>query len=144
MKLSTISISRFSLIIVVAAFSIGCGKARIPGRPELYPVNGIVTLSGAPVAGAKIVFTPSTHEFAATAKTAADGTFNLQSFDPGDGAAEGEYRVIVYKVDVHELPGGGVREEHHLPARYRDPGTSGLVATVSSSQKNVVKLDLNK
>ncbi|WP_437191623.1 hypothetical protein [Planctomicrobium sp. SH527] len=129
------------MLIVLCA---GCGKERIPGRPELFPVKGVVTFAGTPVSGAKIVFSPSTHDFAATAKTDESGKFQLQSFEPNDGAAEGDYRILVYKVDVHELPGGGVREEHHLPARYRDPAKSGLIASVSSSQENVVQIDLRK
>jgi hypothetical protein len=64
-----------------------------------YPVRGIVTLDGKPVAGATVVFVPDgdTEGRPATGYTAADGTFRLTTFRTDDGALSGSYRVVVQK-----------------------------------------------
>ncbi len=99
---------------------------------------------GQPAAGAVVMFAPQDHEFAATAKTQSDGTFRLRTFEEGDGAAEGTYKVVVYKVDVHVLENGGVREEHHFPMKYKSTELTPLTAVVSAGQKNEITLQVTK
>ena len=77
------------------------------------PVSGVVTLRGAPVAGATVVFTPNPAgegTASATAITDSDGTFRLQTNLPGgvtkSGAAPGTYKVTVSKF----VPPGGLSE----------------------------------
>lgn len=122
----------------------GCGKKEVAGRPKLFPVSGVVTFEGQPAAGAVVMFAPQDHQFAATAKTQADGTFRLRTFEEGDGAAEGNYKVVVYKVDVHLLEDGGVREEHHFPKKYKSADSTPLTAVVSGDQKNDLTLQVAK
>ncbi|WP_437222776.1 carboxypeptidase-like regulatory domain-containing protein [Planctomicrobium sp. SH661] len=144
MELLTQRSSLWLVLAMLSSLATGCGKKPIPGRPALYPVTGVVSFAGEPSADAVVVFSPVDHSFAATAKTREDGSFEMQTFSPSDGAAAGEYKVLVYKVDVHELPGGGIREVYHLPDRYRDLTKTDLVATVSPDQKNQLNFTLSK
>lgn len=76
----------------------GCGG----GTPSLVKVTGMVTLDGAPVPGAAVMFvpTPDTAKalggFSATAsgETGPDGSFTLKTMDK-DGVAAGVYLVGV-------------------------------------------------
>ena len=128
----------FALVIA------GCSKARNDGRPQPVPVSGKVVFEGKPISGAVVAFAPQDHTYAATARTDAEGAFKLQTFDVADGAVPGKFRVVVYKVDVLELPGGSVRETHHLPVPYRNVETTKLEVVVLAEGKNDVNLELVK
>lgn len=70
---------------------VGCGDSRGPVR-----VQGTVTLDGKPVAGASVQFIPDGNTSRpAFAETQADGTYQIMTKDPGDGAMPGDYKVIV-------------------------------------------------
>jgi hypothetical protein len=103
-----------------------------------------VLLGGTPVADARVVFSPVGHENAAAGKTDAAGRFRLTTFDADDGAAAGEYQVMVMKFTVIEHEGGGVTETHDLPEKYRDPAASGLKATVPEGGVKDLKFELVK
>lgn len=133
----------FALVLAIsAAAGSGCGKAPTDRRPRPVPVSGTVVFDGAPSAGAVVMFAPQDHQYAASARTAEDGTFRLQTFAPDDGAVPGKYRVVVYKVDVIDLPNGGVREDQHLPRLYHDKESTPLAAVVSADGKNDITLTL--
>lgn len=56
-----------------------------------------------------------------------DGSFEVSTRDPGDGALEGKYTVTVeWRPDSEDDEG-----PNRLPARYADPQTSGLEITVA-------------
>jgi hypothetical protein len=76
----------------------GCGDDQ--SKPKLGKVHGKVTLDGKPVERGHIVFTPSTGKGGETGQTAtgeinSDGTFDLTTFDTGDGAILGQHVVTV-------------------------------------------------
>ena len=61
-------------------------------------MTGTVTLQGKPVAGAAITFVPTGEEGeAASAITDSEGKYALTTWEAGDGARPGEYRVKVSK-----------------------------------------------
>jgi hypothetical protein len=109
----------------------GCGR----DRPKTVPVRGRVTLAGGDLpAGGTLWFTPE--EAAAgfalrpgTADFAADGAYLVKTFVPGDGLLPGRYRV---RVDCWKVPPNmeGKPAQSHLPAKYQNPQTSGLVLEV--------------
>jgi hypothetical protein len=70
---------------------LGCG-----GRGA-KPVKGIVTLEGNPVAGATVVLMPEGDGRPASGCTDSHGAFQLMTFQPGDGAMPGAYRVVINK-----------------------------------------------
>jgi hypothetical protein len=122
----------------------GCG----PSGPAMVKVTGTVTLDGAPVAGANVMFMPASTGKPAQGVTDAAGKFELNTNPdkPGDGAQEGEYIVGVRGVKttgVQANPDGTsadasqVREEWFVPQRYSYPNTSGLRQTVAKDMQPV-------
>lgn len=132
----------------------GCGS----GRPKTVRVTGTVTLDGKPIEGANVTFYPETGEQPstgtspkdkkaltgsrpATGTTDKEGQFTLKTFEEGDGALPGHYKVAIIKKEVtgfladkDGLSGGiapeGVKEKWIIPQKYSDPKTSGLTAEV--------------
>lgn len=86
-----------SLAVLAAA---GCGKDGGPVTP--YPVGGQVIYDGKPAAGVQVFYfpenAPTPPDIPANphAVTGPDGRFTLSTFEDGDGAPEGSYRVILY------------------------------------------------
>jgi hypothetical protein len=88
------------LLALVGLVLIGCG-----GRTK--PVRGVVTLDGTPVAGATVLFMPDGQDGGRPASgfTSSDGTFQLTTFKPDDGALPGKYRVLIQKTEAAKDPG---------------------------------------
>jgi hypothetical protein len=76
------------LLLIAAA---GCGGGKGP-----VPVRGIVKLDGKPLAGASVQFIAQDEGGRdSTGSTDADGVFRLSTFQSGDGALPGKYKVVV-------------------------------------------------
>jgi hypothetical protein len=61
----------------------------------------VVTLDGAPVAGATVLFMPEGQGGRpASGFTSADGEFRLTTYKDDDGALPGTYRVLIQKTDA--------------------------------------------
>lgn len=121
-------------------------------KPPTYPVAGTVTLQGKPVAGAAITFVPTAPDGeAASAITDAAGKYALTTWEAGDGARPGDYRVKVFKqeqaaVDPAKMVQNlSIEEEQKIyveskkpappakrliPSKYESEETSGLVHKV--------------
>ncbi len=123
-------------------FALGCGKESVDGRPTPVAVSGTVFYKQQPSAGAKVMFAPQDHQYAAVGQTDKNGRFKLQTFEPADGAVPGKFKIAVTKFEVIDLPNGGIKENFFLPGRYRDPATSGLSAVVPPEGTDVLKLEL--
>jgi hypothetical protein len=80
---------------------IGCGGKGVT------PVRGVITLEGTPVAGATVVFMPEDQDGRRPASgfTSSDGTFQLTTYKPNDGALPGKYRVLIQKTEAAKDPG---------------------------------------
>ena len=84
-------------VLVVLA---GCG-AEEEIRPDLSPAAGSLMINGEPAAGAMLVFDPADgKEFDARgtrprATVQEDGTFEVTTYQQGDGAPAGDYQVAV-------------------------------------------------
>ncbi len=74
----------------------GCsGGAEGSSRLPVYKVTGKVTLRGGPLIGATVAFAPKEKQPVAIGKTDDAGMYELTTYDPGDGAAKGDYAVTV-------------------------------------------------
>src|SRR5687768_4028659 len=89
-----------SILVTVGIVLTGCSSS---SRPPTYPVTGIVTLQGKPVAGAAITFVPTGDGEAASAITDSEGKYALTTWEAGDGARPGEYRVKVSKQEQQDV-----------------------------------------
>src|SRR5258708_2370379 len=88
------------VVLLVAGAAAGCGS-------KTSKVEGVVTLDGTPVQGATVIFVPETGDRQASGQTDADGVFHLTTFNTGDGAVPGTYKVTVSKTSaVVSDPGG--------------------------------------
>ncbi len=160
---------RFSMVAIglIAFLSLlpGCGK---PGLKGLVSCGGVVTLDGAPVEGANVLFaSKGTGDSSASASaiTDAEGKFQLMTLEPADGAFPGEYRVSVMKQnqtyqgvplkewqEKNKDPQTGqpskeynkdkVKIEYIVPQKYSDVTKSGLEYTIPAAGDSEIKLEL--
>jgi hypothetical protein len=138
------------VVCFAAAFECGCAKKDT--RPARVPVSGTVLHKGQPVAQATVIFEPVGNTPAAAGETDAAGRFQLTTFDTGDGAVPGEYKVAIRKVQLNrgdrseqasdDQVGPPPDEKWLLPAKYGYTNTSGLAATVQADAKNEFKFEL--
>ncbi|MBN2291376.1 MAG: hypothetical protein JXM70_03060 [Pirellulales bacterium] len=117
-------------LVMVCLF--GCGSSDLP----VYAVNGRVTFpDGAPVGAGWVEFRPieAPRPVVSRGEIQADGTFELSTFKPNDGAIKGRHRAIV-KPKMLFLK----KERTEVPAVAIDPRfgsyeTSNLEFTVNDN-----------
>jgi hypothetical protein len=141
----------FLVTLLGMSVLIGCDDGKI----ARYPVTGTVLVDGKPAEGATVIFVPvdGTEEFQRERpfddSTDSEGRFELRTFQPGDGAPAGEYKVMVRWLATagptnaetdRDRPVGGPPDR--LRGRYFNPETSGLSAKVEESATEVPPLDL--
>jgi hypothetical protein len=130
--------------IFVFASLVGCfaGLGCSPSGPAVVPVTGTVTLDGAPVAKASVMFKPVAGGNPADGETDANGKFSLttQLEKPRAGAIAGEYLVTVNGVravgtqaaaDGTSVDAKAPQLEYFVPMKYAKPETSNLRQTVT-------------
>lgn len=88
-------LGRYIAVGCVALSIAGCGDK----GPATYPVTGVVTLDGKAVEGATVTFVGEPPENSAATTTKADGKYELATFEAGDGALPGPYKIMVTKID---------------------------------------------
>jgi hypothetical protein len=151
-RLSARSLLLCVLLPSLLGLTAGCGKG---SKLEVHHVKGIVKYNGKPMAGGgSILFLPveggSGKE--ASGFIAEDGTFQLTTYEQGDGAPEGEYKVVINQTTANEPDGGSddgkapaasqnVPEADHIPLIYADPSSTPLRKTVSQGG-NEFEIDL--
>ncbi|MBR2003646.1 MAG: carboxypeptidase regulatory-like domain-containing protein [Thermoguttaceae bacterium] len=161
MKMKTLTLIAFAACAMLVS---GCG-----GNNGLYKATGVVTVDGAPIEGATVVFVPATSGGASgSAITDAKGAYSIISGSVGEGIAPGQYKVTISKreevvdedqaafdageIDYDELQkrkakkglsGGAPVGESLVPEQYSSAATTDLTATVTESSKdNVFNFDL--
>lgn len=143
----------FLLMLVV-----GCGETS-----PFTKVQGVVTLNGKPVPNATVAFRPTDGGHSAYGVTKEDGSYELSSLKPGDGALPGTHRVTVTAVDVTQdkeaealaeeygslsdtMPTKGRKREPkktwRVPQAYSEADTSGLEFTVEEGGDNQADFQL--
>jgi hypothetical protein len=106
--------------LVLLVGTAGCGR-------RLYPVHGTVTLEdGQPLTRGMVIFEGEHDGVAVMARgqIKPDGSYELGTEKPGDGAPPGKYRVHINPMDLSEVPD----EKKKLPfdTKYLRFQTSGL------------------
>jgi hypothetical protein len=117
---------------VIAAFVSlllsGCGTA------TLVPVHGSVKNEGQVVSGGSVVFMPVGEGKSAFGPIQPDGTFQLTTFSPNDGALIGQYRVSV----------AGERDPQTERTSPTYIGPSELLFDVAAGSENRFQIDIRK
>ncbi len=135
-----------SLCGLVLVFSLcGCGKQKQPWE-EVYAVEGVVTHKGKPVAGADISLFPQAEWFPDSirprAKSNEDGSFVLWTYERGDGAPAGSYKVVVVHHEIVESKGVANTKPNDLPPQYSRVATTDLIVEINADNSNKLNLDL--
>jgi hypothetical protein len=140
----------------------GCSSGPTEGRKPVYKVTGKVTMAGGPVANATVTFSPKQKQPVAIGRTDANGEFILTTYDARDGAAEGEFVVLVSKSSertgaaptahdpsklydsksAHAQQNAGQSTDAGLPEKYSRINQSDLLAKVAKGGKNEFNLEL--
>lgn len=140
-------LNKLCLLAGVSVLIVGCGG--VSDAPQTVPVSGVVSYNGTPMPKISVAFIPQdgTGQIA-EGTTDAEGNFELQTREPGDGAVVGTYKVALNYVPdtVAGMPGftdGAKSEPSTIPGKYGDTSMSGLTATVDPDEsKNEFKFDL--
>jgi hypothetical protein len=124
-------------IAIAALTPLACG----PTGPGMAQVSGKVTYKGKPVPKGTIAFVSTNPgRRNATAEIQPDGSYKLQTENPGDGALLGEYNVTIFAHDdavLDYIPPKPIPPKILTAVKYEKPGTSGLKATVQSGSNNL-------
>lgn len=90
----TVAIAVIAGMLVVPC-CVGCGSASGKSGAATAPVKGTVTYLGKPLKGGMITFEPDGPGREAFGDIKPDGTFELMTYKPGDGAVIGTHRVAI-------------------------------------------------
>ena len=133
-------------LIAAAALAAGCGSGAV------LPVSGIVTMDGAPMDGATVMFYPEEKAggMAGTATTGTDGKFVIVGLKGQRGLVPGKYKVTVTKMKivpegevVGAITDADVRDD--LPPHYSDPSQTKLSYRVTGDGQPIeIKLTKKK
>jgi hypothetical protein len=153
---------RLLFAVALGIAVVGCTANARTGSDPVYPVSGVVSYGGQPVAGADVTFFNAEKNRSAFGRTNDRGEYKLTTFGSNDGAVEGTHTVTIVKLVVppETTPAADVESEAYqpprpgqstqpekpkseLPARYADRAKSGLVATISAEGRNEVDFELS-
>ena len=151
------TLERFPAVLVLGlVLGLGCAPQGGADRPATCPVTGTVTHNGQVVEGATVNFQLVDGARSAVGLTDVGGKYSLMTFEPGDGAVAGEYKVKIVKYEGAAATGASPDEigddyvppeeatgeqepsgpRNLLPAKYADADSSGLTATVAEGDNS--------
>jgi len=152
-------LNRRELLAAISVVVVLCAGCSDTDHVEVYPVKGTVTFNGKPmVGGGSISFIPTTNQRGKTAGGTInpDGTYELMTYDAGDGSMAGDFRVLINQVVYDEPSNNGdsdgsgavveptvtVEEADRIPFKYSDPDNSPLTAKVEAKPLNTIDFTL--
>jgi len=156
--------TRCVLPLLIAVVASGCSSEPVDSIDKpLFPAAGKVLYRGKPIPNARVTFHPveSLNAVGAVpgpsgagsdtappplvrtpfAVVKEDGTFELSTLKPGDGAPEGEYAVTVSWTGEKPVVSDSDAPEK-LPLKYQNPAQSGLRVRVKQGEP-IPELKLN-
>jgi hypothetical protein len=133
-------LSCLCVLIVLGSMLMGCGRSG--EKPQ--PVSGRVTFQGKAVAAGMIRFSNPQAAIDIMANLRPDGAYEVL-MARGAGLPTGTYQVAVMPPMVERPIGMGQAPKPpvcaDIPAKYRQPSTSGLTLTVKPG-RNVLDVDM--
>ena len=126
-----------ALVLTTTLSICGCGGGGATGGVPVHTAGGVITMFGKPLPGATVAFAPQGGQPTATGRTNAEGKFELTTYEYGDGAAEGNYKVIVSKASAAPASDSGEGEDHDVPVSEEhgeDDGPGGAGGDIVPAQ----------
>lgn len=131
------------LLTLLVGTLLGCSR---DDSPKTVPAEGIVTLDGAPVEGAAVIFVANQGSNNASGVTDKEGKFKANAFDHKTGAVPGSYKVIINKTNAKPASDNAgetnVTLSYGVPQKYSVITTSGLTLELGTEGNKVIQFDL--
>jgi hypothetical protein len=118
-------------------------------HPKTIKVKGKVTYKGAPVSQGSVSFQPvkpaeGYPNRPATGILNSDGTFEMSSFEAGDGVVPGEYKVAIESITSRPSPEEPDKPEvWAIPKKYGNAEEGGLTATIAPDAKQPMEMNFD-
>ena len=134
---------RVLLLSFLVAPLFGCGEAK-PDRPPRQPTRGTLLYNGKPPNGAVIQFWPMPvakvdwRTVKPSARVEADGSFEINTYELGDGAIVGEYAVtILWTGENPDVPRPDL-----FQGRYSNPQRPVTVVKIQEGENTLPPIQL--
>ncbi len=122
----------------------GCGSK--PAWEVTHPVKGLLTYKGKPVANADLAFFPQDSSYPDTvrprARTKEDGSFIVWTYNEGDGAPVGSYKVTAVHNEIGISKEAVVAKPNDLPPKYSTLEGTDLQITVKEGENQLPEFAL--
>jgi hypothetical protein len=134
-----------AFLAIALATAAGCGQSA-PPRVPVFPVEGRVEVNGRPADGALVVLHPKTDTSlpAARAQVKSDGTFTAMTYQPADGAAEGDYIVTVEWYKPVQKRGEWEQGPNLVAAKFGRPQTSQIEVHVAAQANQLPPIKVTR
>jgi len=118
----------------------GCGSG---DRVATYPVTGeVVFPDGSPLRGGSILFNSQQHaKLTARGQIQTDGTFELRTYAPGDGAVAGPHQVAILP-PRQQSDSDEVGFQSPIDTDFANPRRSGIVCQVKTEGPNHFRIEV--
>ncbi len=133
------------MAVMLGLLLTGCSGGSSVERVPVYRVSGTVTHEGRFPENALVLFHPATRANDQTpnpsGRVQADGTYELTTYENGDGAPEGDYVVTVVWQQLVDAPDGSGDKlvgPNLIPPNFSDPRQSQVRAKVAPTGENRV------
>jgi len=130
--------------LLAALLLTGCSEK--PVWEVAYQASGSLSFRGKPVANADIVLFPEDSTWPETvrprARTKEDGTFEVWTWEPGDGAPAGVYKVTLVHTEAGFSKGAVVAKPNDLPAKYGRAESTDVRVTISPGENRLPAISL--
>jgi hypothetical protein len=124
---------------LVLLLAVGCGKSENDQLP-VFLVRGTALYNGKPMTGASVVLVPATYDpklrMPPFGVVGADGAFVITSYEKGDGAPVGEYKI------TFTWPDGAEEPTDLLNGRLSDPKKPSGVITINEGDNTLPAIEL--
>ena len=148
---------RLAAVACVALLVTGCGDSSV----DTYPAKGTLKIKGVDTIPSGITLTlipaSGSSDLAISAPVNEDGSFEFGTHDPGDGAPEGDYKVVVnVKAMSDKRPADASPESMMkwqaeqmaamklVDAKYKDPTKSPLSVKITTDGNTSISLELDE
>lgn len=139
----------FRLLFAVVPLIAASCSSESAGRVPVFPVRGECFVNGEPAERAIVIFHPISASEPKTTnpngRVQADGSFQLTTYESGDGAPAGDYAVTIFWPEPPKSPiAHPDMGPDRLKNRYMNPGTSKIHITVKEGENllHPIRLDV--